>query len=87
MIIKPAEGYIKVDQVQFTEVGHTVNPPYAFFRVTDHNKSRYHSGDIVVAMGNQVACLQGISGEVESRDKALLLSEENVVCQVLPVSK
>lgn len=87
MIIKPAEGYIRVDQVQPTEVGHTVNPPYAFFRVTDHNKSRYHSGDIVVAMGNQVACLQGISGEVENRDKAFLLSEENVVCQVLPVSK
>jgi hypothetical protein len=87
MTIKPAEGYIKVEPVLPSEVGHTVNPPYAFFRITDYNKSRYHSGDIVVAMGNQVACLQGISGEIESRAKALFLPEESVVCQVLPASK
>lgn len=83
MVIHPSEKFMRVERVSYSEVGFTVNPPFAFFRVRDHNKSRYLNGEIIVADDSRTAAIQETA---MPRRQAILLASQDVVCRLKDIA-
>lgn len=83
MVIHPSEKFMRVERVSYSDVGFTVNPPYAFFQVRDHNKSKFMNGEIIVADDSRTAAIQETA---HPRRQAILLASQDVVCRLKDIT-